>query len=92
MSKVYMVKYEKADPFDLMCSDCPVNYIECFEEMSELELREEHTQMIGEDAAIPDWERERMADQFGWTPTNPDFDKWLEECIAEGHIKVKEDM
>lgn len=83
----YEVKREAADPFDLMCSDCEVHYIEYFEEISEEELWEEHSYMVAEDGWIPDRQKQIMAEEFGWEPTNPNFDEWLEQCIAEGYVK-----
>ena len=83
----YEVKREMADPFDLMCSDCEVHYIECFEEITEEELREEHSYMVAEDGWLPEFQKAVMAEEFGWEPTNPDFDQWLQESIAEGYVR-----
>ena len=83
----YEVKREAADPFDLMCSDCEVHYIEYFEEITEDELRDEHAYCVIEDKYMQEWEKEAMAEQFGWTPTEPDFNKWLQQCIASGYLR-----
>ena len=81
--KRYEVKREMADPFDLMCSDCDVHYIECFEEVTVEELKEEHAYMVIEDKWMPENQKQAMADELGWETTEPDFNKWLEQCIAE---------
>ena len=84
----YQVKREAADPFDIMCDDCPVHYIEYFEDVTEDELREDHSYMVAEDKWVPEEQKQAMAEEFGWEPTEPDFDKWLERCIAEGYVRV----
>lgn len=86
--KMYNVKRFASDPFDVMCSDCPVHEIEYFEQVSEEQLREDHLYMLGVDASIPDWERGMMEADGTWEPTEPDFDKWLEQCITEGYIQA----
>lgn len=86
----YEVKREAADPFSLMCSDCPVDYIEYWEEATEEELHEEHQWQCGADYSMPEWEQKRLAEQFGWEPTPADFNDWLAQAMADGYIRVKE--
>ena len=83
----YEMKRTEADPFDLMCSDCEVHYIEYWEAVTEEELREEHGYLVIEDKYIPDIQKEIMKEECGWEETETDFDKWLEKSIADGWIR-----
>lgn len=83
----YEVKRMTADPFDLMCSDCEVHYIEYWEVITEEELREMHSYMVIEDKYIPDIQKEIMKEECGWEETETDFGKWLEEQIEEEWIR-----
>lgn len=87
MSKMYEVKRESADPFDIMCSDCEIHYIECWEQVSEEELREDHLYDLGADSCIPENEKKVMAEEFGWTPAPEDFNEWLAQAIADGYVR-----
>ena len=84
----YQMKRECADPFDLMCSDCEVHYIESWEDVTVEELREDHSYMVAEDEWLPENQKEVMNEEFGWKPTEKDFNKWLKQNIIEGNIKV----
>lgn len=80
----YQMKRECADPFDLMCSDCEVHYIESWEDVTIDELKEDHSYLLVSDKWVQGWEKE----EFGWEPTEPDFNKWLKKEVVNGNIKV----
>lgn len=89
MAKMYEMKSYKPDPFDLMCSDCEVNYIPCFEKVTEEDLREEHHYMVLQDMYEMDYGNGSTPEE--WKPTEPDFEKWLQQSIENGEIRVIEE-
>ncbi len=88
-SMKYEIKTSKPDPFDLMCGDCEVHDIECWEDTTIEELRQLHAEQMADDANTPDWEIEEMKADGGWEPTIPDFEGWLRKAIADGYIRAK---
>lgn len=90
MSKYYEMKRECADPFDLMCSDCPVTYIEYWERVTLDELKEDHSYLVIADKYIPEQHIDCMKEEFDWQPTPEDFDEWLHKSIEDGYIRIVE--
>lgn len=84
----YQIKRYSADPFDIMCGDCPVHEIEWWEDSTPEDLRNAHSEELEMDAATPDWMVEEMQNMGEWNPANPDFDKWLKQRIEDGHIRT----
>ena len=84
----YEIKRIGADPFDIMCSDCPVQEIEWWESATLEDLHNAHAEELKMDAAMPDWMIEEMQEQGEWHPASPDFDEWLKRCIEEGYIRT----
>lgn len=84
----YEVKCSGSDPFDIMCSDCPVHEIEWWEEATMEDLRNVHAEELEMDAATPDWAVKDMREQGLWNPTNPDFKEWLKERIVSGYVRI----
>ncbi len=85
---LYEIKCFGADPFDVMCGDCPVNEIEWWEGTTLEELHSLHDEQMAMDAATPDWEVREMQEQGEWNPTSPDFDAWLEQSITNGYVRI----
>lgn len=84
----YEIKRFGNDPFDMMCSDCPVHEIWWWEGATLEELHNIHDEQVAMDETIPEWAIHEWQDQGDeWKPTNPDFDAWLKESIAEGYIR-----
>lgn len=81
MSANYEIKTSRPDPYDLACSDCPVHYIDCWESISEEELRQLYAERMREAEGVPAWDEE-------WEPINPDFDGWLRQAIVDGYIRM----
>ena len=75
------------DPFDIMCSDCPVNQIEWWEGVTLEELHNAHAEELEMDAATPDWMVKEMQEMGVWNPANSDFGEWLEQSIAAGYVR-----
>lgn len=76
----YEIKIVEADPFDIMCSDCPVHEIEWWDNVSLEELRMLHKEQMELD--------EQMKDQADWELTPQDFDTWLHQSIKDGFIRI----
>ena len=85
----YEIKASRPDPFDLMCSDCEVHYMECWEDITIEELHQLHDEQMADDVNTPDWEIEELKANGNWEPTIPDFEKWLRQAIADGYIRAK---
>lgn len=83
----YEIKRFGDDPFDIMCSDCPVHQIEWWEGVTLEELRNAHAEEMEMDAAIPDWMVKEMQEMGEWNPANPDFGEWLKQSIAAGYVR-----
>lgn len=83
----YEMKREAADPFDIMCSDCEIHYIEYWEKVEEKELREIHSYNLIDDQYIRENEKEAMIEEFGWQPTPESFDEWLRQEIESGNVR-----
>lgn len=87
------MKYEvisyASDPFDIMCSDCPVHEIEYWTEASLEELHQFHKECMEVDEYTPDFEKEEYEAMTGekWRNTPADFKEFLKEEIASGHIR-----
>ncbi len=84
----YEVKKYGSDPFDIMCSDCPVHEIEWWEGATLDDLHGTHAEELEMDAATPDWMIEEMQEQGEWHPATPDFDEWLKEQIENGYVRT----
>lgn len=84
----YEIKVSGSDPFDIMCSDCPVHEIEWWENATLEDLHDAHNEELAEDAAMPDWMAEEMKAQSEWHPAPHSFDEWLKERIEEGYIRT----
>lgn len=85
----YEIMTSMPDPFDLMCSDCEVHYIECWEDITIEELHQLHDEQMTDDTNTPDWEIEEMKAHGEWKPTIHDFEMWLRQAIADGCIRAK---
>lgn len=85
----YEIKRYASDPFDIMCSDCPLHEIEYWEEASIEKLHQLHEEFIEIDKHTPDFEKESYKDMLGeeWRDTPVDFEEFLKEEIASGHIR-----
>ena len=84
----YQVKRIDVDPFCIICSDGPMDEIECWEDTTIVDLMEEHSWTVAADSHLTEIEREAYAEEFGWTPTPEDFWEWLEREIKEGFIRT----
>lgn len=84
----YEIKCFGVDPFDMMCSDCPVHEIEWWEYTTLENLRNVHADELEMDAAMPDWMVKEMQGQGAWHPANPNFDEWLKQSIAVGYVRT----
>lgn len=84
----YEIKTSRPDPFDLMCSDREVHYIECWENITIEELRQLHSEQLAMDENTPDWVIEDMKKDGGWEPTIQNFDEWLRKSIEDGDIRI----
>lgn len=49
----YEIMTSMPDPFDLMCSDCEVHYIECWEDITIEELHQLHDEQMTDDTNTP---------------------------------------
>ena len=91
MEKRYeMIEYVN-DPFDIMCGDCTVHKMEVWHDTTEEELREMFEYELIEEKRLTDIEKEAYADMFGWKPAPTDFNEWLKQEIADGHVRIKEE-
>ena len=84
----YQVRREAADPFDLMCSDCPINYMTWYEDATEEELRDMHSEQLNADEWIPEFQKQIMLEEGMWYPTEKDFKKWIWQSIKMGYIRI----
>lgn len=84
----YQIRREAADPFDLMCSDCPVTYITWYEDITEEELRDLHDEQVSMDEWLPDFQKQIMIEEGQWYPTEKNFKKWLWQSIKQGYVKI----
>ncbi len=84
----YQIRREEADPFCLMCSDCPVDYIVWYENTTEEELRDLHSEELAMDEYLPDFQKQIMMEDGQWYPTEKNFKKWLWQCIKSGYVKI----
>ena len=84
----YEIKKYGSDPFDIMCSDCPVHEIEWWESATLNDLHIVHAEELEMDAYMPDWMVEEMQADCEWRPTNPDFDEWLKDEIERGYVRI----
>lgn len=84
----YEIKVFGADPFDIMCGDCPVHEIWWWESVTLEGLHDAHNEELSADASLPDRVVEEMQAQGEWHPAPHDFDEWLKERIEEGYIRA----
>lgn len=84
----YEIKRFGNDPFDIMCSDCPVHQIEWWEGATLEDLRNAHAEELEMDASTPDWAVKEMQEQGEWNPTPASFEEWMEQSIASGYVRV----
>lgn len=84
----YEIKRFGSDPFDVMCSDCPVHEIEWWESVTLDDLHTQHEYELAADASLPGWLVQEMRACGEWNPTPLDFGEWLRQNIAEDHVRV----
>lgn len=82
----FEIKVSGADPFDIMCSDCPVHEIEWWESATLENLHDAHAEELEMYEALPDWVRNEMLAE-GWRPMPADFDEWLKQSMANGYVR-----
>lgn len=84
----YQIRREEADPFDLMCSDCPITYNVWYEDISEEKLQDMHNEQLDMDRWLPDFQKQIMIEEDMWYPTEENFKKWLWQSIKQGLVRI----
>ena len=88
----YEMKQIEVDPFDIMCGECQENYIEWWKAVTLAELKEEHEYQVAADNSIPEFQKQIMIQDNQWYETEKDFDKWIEQMIEEGYVRIAQEV